>query len=51
MGGCNCGSGRRIIVHEVHAGGKVKRFLTEGEARKEAARTGGRYAQIAQVAK
>ncbi|MCF8610056.1 hypothetical protein L5G28_07755 [Gordonia sp. HY285] len=51
MGGCNCSNGRRIIVHEVHNGSKVKRYLTEAEARKEVARNGGRYAQIAQVAK
>ncbi|WP_353107825.1 hypothetical protein [Gordonia sp. (in: high G+C Gram-positive bacteria)] len=51
MMGCNCGGGRRIIVHEVRNGGRTKRFLTEAEARREVERNGGDYVPISQVAK
>lgn len=50
--GCNCGGGRRVVTYEVRLpGGKVKRYLTESEARAAVKKYGGDYAQIAKVAK
>lgn len=49
---CNCGGGRRVITYEARLpGGKIKRYLTESEARAAVARFGGDYAQISRVAK
>lgn len=45
--GCNCGSSSRVVVHESHRpDGTVKRFLSEVEARTDAAKYGGHYAQV-----
>lgn len=44
---CNCGTSSKVVVHEFHrSDGTVKRFLSEVEARSDAAAHGGTYMQV-----
>lgn len=44
---CNCGNTSKIVVHESHrADGTIKRFLSEAEARTDAAEHDGTYMQV-----
>ncbi len=44
---CNCGSTAKVVVRESHRpDGTVKRFLSEADARTDAATHGGHYAQV-----
>ncbi|WP_298442568.1 hypothetical protein [Gordonia sp. (in: high G+C Gram-positive bacteria)] len=50
--GCNCGSGRKVVVHEAHrADGTIKRYLTEREALADVAQHGGEYQQVTQTSR
>ncbi len=46
--GCNCaGSSSKVVVHESHRpDGTVKRFVSEADARSDAQKYGGSYAQV-----
>ena len=50
--GCNCGSGRKVVVYEVtRSDGTVKRYLTEREAAADADAHDGTWQQITQTSR
>lgn len=48
--GCNCGSGRKVVVYEAtRSNGTVKRYLTQREAESDVAKNGGSWRQVTQT--